>query len=380
MTSSRPRVVVVSFSKIASDARVLKQIHRLEESYDVVSCGFGPAPKSGTRHIELTETEPRAVVLARAALIRLRLYRLAYLVTPAVRAAKRALRGERADAVLANDLDTAGLALSIADPARIHLDLHEYWLGLHDDVAAWRTLRQPYYRWQLERWARRIGSVTTVSRTIATRYAEEFGIRAGVVVNASGFRDLTPRPAGQPLRFVHSGGSQPSRRIENMMRAVAASQRGAVLDLYLVGEGTDYYRSLVRLAEELGDRITILPPVPADQLIETLNSYDVGIHVLPPTNTNNELALPNKFFDYVQARLALVIGPTHSMAELLRAHDLGVVTADFEPASLTAVLDALDQTRVDEFKAHAHAAARELSAEPQNDVWYRAIQAIAPTK
>ncbi len=86
-------------------------------------------------------------------------------------------------------------------------------------------------------------------------------------------------------------------------------------------------------------------PVPSAELIETLNDYDVGIHVLPPTNTNNELALPNKFFDYVQARLALVIGPTPSMVEILREHDLGIVTADFEPASLTAALDALTPSR-----------------------------------
>ncbi|AVL96690.1 glycosyltransferase [Microbacterium paraoxydans] len=378
MTAGRPRVLVLSLSKVASDARVLKQIARLSETADVVSCGYGPAPASSVAHVELAEAEPRWAVLLRALLIRAHLYRSAYWTTPAVHRARRLLRRQSFDAVLANDLDTVGLALALTAPERIHLDLHEYWLGLHDNSAAWRKLRQPYYRWQLQRWAAQIPSATTVSRTIADRYRDEFGIDGGVVLNATRLHDLAPTPVSRPLRLVHSGGSQPSRRIENMMRAVAQSTSGATLDLYLVGQGTDYYRSLTALADELGDRIRILPPVPSAELIETLNDYDVGIHVLPPTNTNNELALPNKFFDYVQARLALVIGPTPSMVEILRHHDLGIVTADFEPASLTAALDALTPEEVEGFKARSHASAAELSAEPQNDIWHRAIQAIVP--
>jgi len=196
------------------------------------------------------------------------------------------------------------------------------------------------------------------------------------VTNASPLRVFEPRPVAQPLRIVHSGASLSNRRVENIMRAVAAAGNGATLDLYLVGEGTPYHAGLVRLAEELGERIRLLPPVPNDRLLDVLNDYDIGIHVLPPTNTNNALALPNKFFDYVQARLALLIGPTASMAELLRRHDLGVVTDDFEPEAITRAVERLNGELVGRWKANAHAAAHALSAETQNDGWRRAIDEI----
>lgn len=373
--SAQPRILIVSLSNIASDARVLKQVRLFAHTHRVTTCGFGAAPDGVERHVQLDKAESKLVVLARAALIRAHVYSAAYWTTPAVRAARRALRNEHFDAVLANDLDTAALALSIADAQSIHLDLHEYWLGLHDNSPAWIKLRKPYYTWQLRKFGARIGSATTVSDVIAQRYRDEFGIDCGVVANASAYQELAPTEVRTPLRLVHSGGSQPSRRIENMMRAVAASE-SATLDLLLVGSGTAYFDSLIALADELGERVRILPPVSPQELVGVLNTYDVGIHVLPPTNTNNALALPNKFFDYVQARLALIIGPTASMAELLTQYELGAVTDDFEIESLTRAIDGLTAVDVTRFKQHAHDAAAELSAEPQNAVWYRAIDEL----
>ena len=46
----------------------------------------------------------------------------------------------------------------------------------------------------------------------------------------------------------------------------------------------------------------------------TLNAHDVGVYVLPPVSFNHLWALPNKVFDFVQGRLALVVGPSPEMA------------------------------------------------------------------
>ncbi len=372
-----PRLLIVSFSEIAADARVLKQVrHFAERGYLVTTCGFGAAPAEACDHVEVSPEESRRQVLVRAALLRLHWYRLAYWSTPYVRAARDALRGRAFDAVLANDLDTAGLALALSPAEKVHLDLHEYWPGRDDNNEAWVRLRQPYMNWQLRRYASRARSVTTVSDTIARRYGDEFGIVSGTVTNASPLRDFDALPVASPIRLVHSGASRANRRIEDMMRGVAASSLDATLDLYLTGQGTPYYESLARLAEELGDRVRLLPPVPQDRLVETLHAYDVGIHLLPPTNTNNALALPNKFFDYVQARLAIVIGPTASMAELLRSYELGLVTDDFSVEAFARALDGLDAEQVTRFKRNSDAAAEPLSAEVQNEVWGRAVAAI----
>src|SRR5690606_21770207 len=72
-------------------------------------------------------------------------------------------------------------------------------------------------------------------------------------------------------------------------------------------------------------------------------------------------ALPNKIFDFVQARLATVVGPSPEMAELVRERRLGVVAEDFTPQALADALAGLDPAAVAEYQASAHAQAPEPS-------------------
>jgi hypothetical protein len=144
----------------------------------------------------------------------------------------------------------------------------------------------------------------------------------------------------------------------------------------LVGEGTWYYRSLEELAVELGDRVRLRAPVPHAELIDALHQYDVGLPFLPPTTTNIRMTLPNKFFDYVQARLGVLTGPTPPMAELVHTHQFGIVTDDFSEESLARAVEALEPERVARWKQAADAAAWSLSAEQQSDDWVHAVDTI----
>jgi hypothetical protein len=312
----------------------------------------------------------------RAILWHLRLHRLAYWVEPDYRTARRVLRRRTFDVVIANDLTAAGVAAAIAPKERILLDLHEYWLGLQDDIVSWRKLRAPYYAWLLRKYASGMASYTTVSGSIAERYHAEFGIDCRVVTNSSVYRDFFPQPVDRPLRLVHSGVAKPARRIETMMRAVAATKTDVVFDLYLTGVTGDYYKHLQAVAEELGERVRLVPPVPHSQLLEVLNKYDVGVPFLPPTTTNIRLCLPNKFFDYVQARLAILTGPTEAMSELVEKHSLGVVTENFEQQALTREIDELSVESVRKYKQNVAVAAQELAGERQIAVWRSEVERI----
>jgi len=303
-------------------------------------------------------------------------YRLAYWLFPYYRSARKALRKVAFDVVLANDLTAAGVAAAVAPQEKILLDLHEYWLGIHDNVPAWRKLRIPYHDWLLRTYAASMASHTTVSDSIASRYREEYGFSCRVVNNASVYCDLTPQPVREPLRLVHSGIAKPARRIESMMRAAASSRSHVTLDLFLTGTSSPYYQELQNLAGELGDKVRILPPVPHQGLIERLNQYDVGVAFLPPTTTNIRLCLPNKFFDFVQARLAIVTGPTEAMQTLVDDNGLGVVSDGFEPEDLARAIDELTSEDVLTYKQNAHAAARKLSGEQQIAVWRQEIEAV----
>ncbi|MEK8228007.1 hypothetical protein NKG05_20830 [Oerskovia sp. M15] len=116
--------------------------------------------------------------------------------------------------------------------------------------------------------------------------------------------------------------------------------------------------------------------MPYARLAETLRDYDVGVHLLAPTNFNNRWALPNKVFDYVQARLGLIVGPTPEIAEMVMNHDLGAVCDGFAPEDLTRALEAITQGQVAAWKRSSHLSALDLSSAPQVEVWRRAVDAL----
>ena len=375
MTQPKPRLLILSFSDIANDARVMKQVRLFADSFQVTTCGFGEQPDPRVRHLSYVSAGSQRRERIQAVFRRLKWYEVVRRLEPFVGGAERALRGEHFDAVLVNDPEGVKIAFELVSPDRVHVDLHEFYPGLHDHLSEWVTLKRPYYEWMLGQ-VRRAASATTVSKQIAQRYQDEYQISCGVVHNALPYQQLTPGLTGDPIRIVHSGSAQADRRIEVMMEAVARSSANITLDLYLTAERSAYAQSLRELADQLGDRINVHPPRPYSELLATINQFDIGIHILPPINTNNRLALPNKLFDYVQARLGVIVGPTEAMAEPVAEFGIGAVTEGFDVESVVRTLNTVAQAQTEAWKQHADAAAEQLSVDAQLPVWDAAVNAL----
>lgn len=370
----RPRVLILSFSRIVSDARLLKQLEVLHDEFDLVTAGYGPTPAGVVDHLTLPDDRvywryPRGAVV-------LRQYRRAYWSNPAVSYLRERLAHERFDIVIANDIDTVPLALSLNPACGVHADLHEYAPRQKEDLLRWRLFVAPFVRWMCRRFLPKVASITTVGGGIAREYERRFAVRADVVTNAAPYAELEPSSVHDPIRLVHSGACLPDRGIDEIVAAVAATRVEVTLDLYLVPNDPGYLQQLSdRVAAE--PRIALRPAVPYQRLIATLNDYDVGVHLLPPVNFNNAWALPNKFFDFVQARLGVIVGPSPEMRTLVDEVGLGMVTGGFSAGDLVAVLDDLDAERVAQWKQRADDGARDLSAGAQVEVWLRRIRALA---
>ncbi|MGV3734092.1 MAG: glycosyltransferase [Microcella sp.] len=350
---------------------MLKQIELFRSDYEVSTCGFGPAPKGVHAHYRVPDGLTAAKPYSR--LLRARQYRLAYWRQSAVRWARSALRGQRWDVVLANDPESLPLAFRLVPPRQIHSDLHEYSPRMRENLLNWSRIYGPYYSWLIRRYAVRAASATTVSRGLADEYRREFGLEARLVTNAAPFAELVPGPTATPIRLVHSGAALRNRGLEELVAAMGLVSQPMTLDLYLVPSDPAL---VAKLREQAGPNVTIHAPVPYDRLVATLNRFDVGVFLLPPRTFSYAHALPNKFFDFVQARLAIVVGPTPEMAELVREHEMGWVTDDFSVDALVKALDEMNAMEVDKAKAAVHAAAASLSAERQSQGWLDSIDQL----
>lgn len=371
---SRPTLLIMSFSTLVADARVLRQIILFRERYAVTTVGYGPAPDGVTEHLRIPDSVvswhlPRLLVV-------LRRYQRAYDAAPVIAHVRPRLAGRTFDVVLANDVDSVPLAVAHGARGGVHADLHEYATRQNEESRRWRTFVAPYRRWMVRRWVRRADSVTTVGAVLADEYRREFGVQAGVVVNAAAYADRTPQPVHQPLRLVHSGAARRNRSLHVMLDAVRRTSADVTLDLYLVPNDPAYLEELRAAAADL-PQVRFRDPVTPGELVDRLADADLGVFVLPPLTFNYLNTLPNKFFDFVQARLGIIVGPSPEMAALVREHGLGIVTEDFSADALARALDDVDDEAVAGYKGATHAIARQYAAESQVVGWADAVDALA---
>jgi len=376
------RVLVLSFSDLATDPRVNRQIRILAPHHQVTAAGWADPRVAGVRFVPLA---PRRKPLPRRLLAAARLlagrFDAYYWNRSEVVDCRDRLAGIGADAdvVVANDIDALPVALALAPRARVLFDAHEYAPLEFEDRLFFRVFQQRLRAWQCRTWIPRAAAMTTVCESIAEAYERDTGVRAEIVLNAPDYEPLVPSDAaarGGALRLVHHGAAIRSRRIEAMIRTLRLLDARFTLDLYLTGADRAYFEELRR--EAGGDpRVRFNDPVPMRELPRVLNDYDVGLFLLEPTNFNYRFALPNKLFEFVQARLAVAIGPSPEMARVVRERGLGIVTDDFRPESMARALAALDAATIMGFKASADAAARALSSDAARETVTRIVDRLA---
>lgn len=369
MTPGMKRVLVLSFSPIASDPRVMRQVRALEGRYRLTVAGYGPRPAGNFDFHDLAVAPPPLEgKLVKAALLLAGLHRAHDRWLPQARRARAALARERFDLVVANDLGALPVALEIAQGAPVLLDAHEFTPREFEDRWRWRLLAGRYYEALCRRALPRVAGMTTVCEGIAREYAR-YGVAPRVVMNCPEAQALPVRPVDPAhVRLVHHGIAVPSRSLEQTIAMMAHLDARYSLDLMLVESDPAYMRRLRALAAA-DPRIRFRAPVRMEEIAGAIHDYDIGVFLLPPVNFNYRMALPNKFFEFVQARLAVAIGPSPEMATLVRRWGFGIVADSFEPRELARRIAALAPADLLAMKQRSDVASRELNAAQVSQVF-----------
>jgi glycogen synthase len=179
--------------------------------------------------------------------------------------------------------------------------------------------------------------VVTVSPGLAELLVAGHGLRRepAVVMNCPTSRHARPVRTLRadcalgpetPL-IVYAGGLSAARNTILLVEALT-DLPGVHLALVSVppnGRRTSADEHLNRAAE-LGvlDRVHALPYVPHDEVVTYLAEADLAVSPLLHL-PNHEIALSNKFFEYAQARLPMVVSDVRTMAATVRESGLGEV-------------------------------------------------------
>lgn len=362
----KKRAAVISFSGIANDQRVMRQVYAvLAAGLVPVVVGFEceaamPEDLAGVsfRKIESPRRSPMRLVTTAALMAAARLWRrladAALWSRPWVRAGVEALQEEPALAVIiGNDIEGLAVAMRLQEryhkDARVIFDAHEYFLDLTSGGR--ESVRSIMRKRAIRRLAPRADAMTTVCEPLKVLYEKDLGVRCGVVFNATAqpveLSGAPPPWDGQRrLRLVHHGIAARDRELQRMVLAMKWAPQ-AELHFYLAGPDPEYVESLRNLGESAAPgRVFLHPPVKPSDLAATIMPYDLGLSLIYPSSQSLLNALPNKFFDCLNTGLGVITGPSPAMRNLIEAYGCGAVAESFEPEAVGRLLGTLTPAQV----------------------------------
>ncbi|GIU92157.1 MAG: hypothetical protein KatS3mg011_1063 [Acidimicrobiia bacterium] len=217
-------------------------------------------------------------------------------------------------------------------------DAHEFVAGLPIDPrrrAAFAQLEDEYIR--------RVDAVVTVSPALAGLLENRYGLSAEVVMNTPDTDDLPEvdsirstlgLPENRRL-VVYVGGIAPHRGVEELIEALTLLDDHVHLAL-VTNSTTGYVDNLRQRAHDLGveDRLHLAPYVMPEAVVSYLRGSDVSVIPLRRGVPNYDVALPNKLFQSIHARVPVVVSDSPEMARFVQQHRVGEIFLGGDPVDL----------------------------------------------
>lgn len=272
------------------------------------------------------------------------------------------------DLLLANDLDTLPANYLVSRIKRIPLvyDSHEYFTEVPELQD--RKIVKGIWTWIEKRIFPNLKYIYTVSQSIADLYKEEYNREVKVVRNLS----LGWKPVNKPSRselgiaegkrilILQGSGINIERGAEEAVEAMLYVENAILL---IIGEG-DVMDQLKKSVDQmdLSGKILFINKMPYAKLLEYTSLGDVGLTLDKDTNLNYRYSLPNKLFDYIQARVPVLASKLVEVEKIIRDYKIGELIDSHEPKhiaeKLNFMLNSEDKRR--EWKKNLEQAAEEL--------------------
>lgn len=189
-------------------------------------------------------------------------------------------------------------------------------------------------------------AVITVSNSIADEYAKLYNIpKPAVVLNCPKYRMVVRHDIfrnkfdlrGDQIIFLYQGILSPGRGVEILLEAF----HGLSTDKFiLVVMG---YGPLVDLVKDRSEQCGIIfyhPAVPPDVLLDYTSSADYGVALIADTCLSYRYCLPNKVFEYLMARLPVIVSDLPELSKMVNDYGVGVVLKDNTPEGFLSLLHA----------------------------------------
>lgn len=255
----------------------------------------------------------------------------------------------KTDLVVSNDLDTLPANYLVSRLRRLPLvhDCHEYFRGVPELNGRPRTMRA----WKMieDHIFPKLASVYAVNASIAEIYRKEYGNNVRVIrnfpVKKNDFAVKSPSNLGIPEDskiILYQGAANVDRGLEEAIRAMKFTREKTYL--LVIGTG-DILEQLKNLAEKEGvhEKVIFTGPIPLEDLHKYTLMGDIGLSIEKDVSLNYHFCLPNKFLDYIQAGLPVLVSPLPEMKAIVEKYGIGKMIESHDPQYLAAKFDAFSE-------------------------------------
>jgi len=253
----------------------------------------------------------------------------------------------KANLLVSNDLDTLSanyMASHIRKIGLVH-DCHEYFRGVPELNG--RSFPSKIWRCIEDRIFPKLKSVYAVNDSIAGIYHEEYGNEIVVIRNVpfgtqkveSKDHSLLNVPRGTKI-LLYQGSVNIDRGLEEAIAAMKFVKTKTVL--VIIGTG-DVFASLKQLAISQGvsEKIIFTGEIPFQELSKYTVLADLGLSIEKDVSLNYHYCLPNKFLDYIQARVPVLVSPLPEMQAIVDKYQIGETIDNHDPEYLAAKFDSM---------------------------------------
>ena len=258
---------------------------------------------------------------------------------------------------------------------KIIFNAHEYHPLEFEDIPGWLDKKGKEFDGLYKTYLKDIDLFINVSEGIKNKCLTEYGKDSIVIPNASYYNPIAPKlNKGNVIKMIHHGVLLPSREIEKMIETVKRIGPRFKLDIMGLPSSSDmdYYYYLKKITSETKN-VSIIDTVPYDEIIPKINTYDVGFYIMTDSSFNHKYALPNKLFEFLQAKLAIVISPLFEMKILVEKYDIGVVSEDFSIESMVKTLNSLNIEKINQYKDNTIKSAKTENAEHYESIFLECL-------
>jgi glycosyltransferase involved in cell wall biosynthesis len=275
---------------------------------------------------------------------------------------------KKTDLFLSNDLDTL-LANRLASVIR-HLplvhDCHEYFRGVPElngrpfTMKAWKLIEDSIFP--------KLRNVYAVNESIAEIYHKEYGNKVKVIRNLpfrkTGEIKKQKKELGIPENhriILYQGAVNVDRGLDEAVEAMKFLKTDAIL--LIIGIGDILTKLKKQVSEnKLHDKVLFTGQIPLEELFSYTVNADIGLSIEKDVSLNYHFCLPNKFMDYIQSNVPVLISPLIEMKAIVDKFKIGEMITSHDPVYLAGKIDDMlnNEEQLELYRENLKKAASEL--------------------